>query len=407
MRHACHETRTERRCLVSVVDRLRSKAGQLPAQGDPVVVTARRRALAAVDVVTQALAVDPTLAEPDRQARGFDMITELLRQLVPLARQAALLIESRRLQQLGGPEAELARARLGLVNPVAVDELQALTDRLTCFAAELSAAAWPDWDSPERRMQRALALMPHPVDVADVADQLRALLAPSLALAPVPQALRLQALADQISARPGLCAAPGCQAQLATAATGRPRRFCNAACRQRARRARNAPAGVPDGGHGGGVDQTPAGPVDPSDQDVAGAARLAELLQALPADTRPLPSVASYDHLLARHPSSGRGGGAGEVIPPPFGHDWGDTCVTLLREDGWWSLHSPHAALGVPGFGPHGTIAAGDTDGAQRAAAAAVTRLTGRQVIGWRREELGRTLLATSSWYARLGASPS
>ncbi|MFI6744168.1 hypothetical protein ACIBI9_65885 [Nonomuraea sp. NPDC050451] len=331
----------------------------------------------------------------------------MLRQLVPLARQAALLIESQRLQQLGGPEAELARARLGLVNPVAVDELQALTDRLTCFAAELSAAAWPDWDSPERRMQRAIGLMPDPEDVAHLADQLRTLLAPSLALAPVPQALRLQALADQISARPGLCAAPGCQAQLATAVTGRPRRFCNAACRQRARRARNVPAGVPDGGHGGDVDQTPVGPVDPSDQDVAGAAWLAELLQALPAETRPLPSVAPYDQLLARRPSPGKSGRAGDVIPPPFGHDWGDTCVTLLREDGWWSLHSPHASLGVPGFGPHGTITARGVTAAQRAAAAAVTRLTGRQVLGWTRQEHGRTLRDTSSWSARLGALPS
>ncbi|MFI6290969.1 hypothetical protein ACIBEJ_05250 [Nonomuraea sp. NPDC050790] len=76
--------------------------------------------------------------------------------------------------------------------------------------------------------------------------------------------------------------------------------------------------------------------------------------------------------------------------------------MKLLREDGW---RSPHSSLGVPGYGRHGTIAARDTTEAQRAAA--VTRLTGRQVPGWRREEQGRTLLDTSSWYARVGATPT
>ncbi|WP_147312497.1 hypothetical protein [Thermomonospora umbrina] len=65
---------------------------------------ARRRA---VDAVAVALGVDPTLAEPDR-ARPVDVVSELLRQFQPLARQAAVDLRRRELESVPGGERDIA-----------------------------------------------------------------------------------------------------------------------------------------------------------------------------------------------------------------------------------------------------------------------------------------------------------
>ncbi|REF00615.1 hypothetical protein DFJ69_6170 [Thermomonospora umbrina] len=86
------------------IGHLREAAERLPAEGPPAVREARRRA---VDAVAVALGVDPTLAEPDR-ARPVDVVSELLRQFQPLARQAAVDLRRRELESVPGGERDIA-----------------------------------------------------------------------------------------------------------------------------------------------------------------------------------------------------------------------------------------------------------------------------------------------------------
>lgn len=164
----------------------------------PPVAEARRRSLQAVDVAAEALKIDPTLAEPDR-CRGIDLLTELLRQLKPLARQAETHLEKQRLEQLPGTERQIAR--LGRTNPIALEELDALSRRAVDLAQEIRAAALPDWNTPTRIRERSTRLLPGPDRLEDIAEQLRTAARPSASLShPDPQAVRLTDLADQISA---------------------------------------------------------------------------------------------------------------------------------------------------------------------------------------------------------------
>lgn len=221
----------------SVADSIRSSAARI--QGSAF----RARAEEAAALIAEAMAVDPTLGDVDREMRRCDLLAELMRQLGPLSRQAALLQEARRLDGITGEEADMARLRIGRVNLLAQEETDALLDRLDFLAAELRAAAWPDWDSPARRTQRALATLPGEGRLETIAEELRRAVAPSLAHAPTPEAMRLLALADLIAARPGVCAGPGCEAELpGPASTGRPRRFCCDACRRRGHRRTRTPA---------------------------------------------------------------------------------------------------------------------------------------------------------------------
>ncbi|GAA4522599.1 hypothetical protein GCM10023191_102080 [Actinoallomurus oryzae] len=225
--------------MVDLVDELREKAAQLPADGAPVVQRARGRAEEAVEILTAALDVDPTLVEPDRCLRDVDLVRELLRQLQPLARQAEVELERRRLA--ADPATAHQTGRLGRTNPHALEELEALSRRCVEIAERIAGAALPDWNTPQRIRERSERLLPSAAELEEIADRLRHAVRASLDLPyPAPEAERLAALADQITiatqGRRRRCAGPGCSHVLEPASTGRPRRYCGPTCRQRAHR---------------------------------------------------------------------------------------------------------------------------------------------------------------------------
>lgn len=143
----------------TLLEQLREKAGELPAEGSPEVARARRRALQATATVEAALRVDPTLAAEDR-CRDLDVLDELLRQLKPLARQAQLKTERRRLASLPGTEQQTARA--GTHQPLVLDELDALSQRTLTLAEHIAGQALPDSNTPERIRERSARLLPSP-----------------------------------------------------------------------------------------------------------------------------------------------------------------------------------------------------------------------------------------------------
>lgn len=176
---------------------LRALADRVPAGGSSPASLARRRAAGAAEAVAAALADDPTLAE--RQQRWLGVLAELLRRLTPLARQAALVIESERLSAAGA-----STAHLGRINPLAAEELDAVSARCTELAAQVAAEAWPDWESPARVRELSASRMPDEHELAGIASRLRRAVAAALDLAhPDPDAVRLAALADQIAPQPG------------------------------------------------------------------------------------------------------------------------------------------------------------------------------------------------------------
>jgi hypothetical protein len=173
---------------------LRALADRVPADASPL---ARQRAAGAVEAVAAALVTDPTLAE--RQQRWIDVLAELLRRLTPLARQVSVAIESERLAAGG-----MTTAHLGRINPLAAEELDAVSARCTELAAQVAAEAWPDWQSPARVRELSASRMPGEHELAEIADRLRRAVSPALDLAhPDPEAVRLAALADQIALLPG------------------------------------------------------------------------------------------------------------------------------------------------------------------------------------------------------------
>jgi hypothetical protein len=173
---------------------LRALADRVPADASPL---ARQRAAGAVESVAAALVTDPTLAE--RQQRWLDVLGELLRRLTPLSRQVSAAIESERLAADG-----MSTAHLGRINPLAAEELDAVSARCTEIAAQVAAEAWPDWESPARVRELSASRMPGEHELAEIADRLRRAVSPALDLAhPAPEAVRLAALADQIAPLPG------------------------------------------------------------------------------------------------------------------------------------------------------------------------------------------------------------
>ena len=215
-------------------------ADAVPA-GEPVLDRARARGRRAAAIAVAAVEVDPTLlADTWDRRRGLELLAEMLRQLRPLARQAEHTLEHARLTDAGAPAEQIAR--IGRINPHAPDELDALSARAVEIADQLAADALPDWNTPRRIRERSARLLPHPGFLTQLATELAAAVRPAAELDyPAPAAIRLAALADQLHAeahqRPRHCAAPGCQTALDTADTGRPRLYCGATCRQRARRA--------------------------------------------------------------------------------------------------------------------------------------------------------------------------
>jgi len=69
------------------VQHLDTLADKIPG-GQPMLERARARATQAAKIVSAAVETDPTLLDHDR-SRDLDVCTEILRQLQPLARQAA------------------------------------------------------------------------------------------------------------------------------------------------------------------------------------------------------------------------------------------------------------------------------------------------------------------------------
>jgi hypothetical protein len=196
-RAACRQSGAEPgdRAAARVVAELRALADRMAAGDSPPASVARQRAAGATEVVAAALAADPTLAE--RQQRWLGVLAELLRRLTPLARQVAVSAESERLSAAGA-----STAHLGRINPLAAEELDAVLARCTELAAQVAAAAWPDWESPARVRELSSRRMPHESVLAEIADTLRRAVAPALALPyPDPEAVRLAALAEQIAAQ--------------------------------------------------------------------------------------------------------------------------------------------------------------------------------------------------------------
>jgi hypothetical protein len=168
---------------------LRALADRVPQT----VTLARQRAVSAAEAAAAALGTDPTLAE--RQQRWLNVLAELLRRLTPLARQASAAIESERLSAAGA-----STAHLGRINPLATEELDAASARCPELAAQVAAAAWPDWNTPPRIRELSSSRMPGEHELAEIADTLRRAVAPALDLPyPDPEAVRLAALADQIA----------------------------------------------------------------------------------------------------------------------------------------------------------------------------------------------------------------
>jgi hypothetical protein len=226
---------------VEIAGELRALAARVPADGAPPASLAPQRAADAAEAVAAALGTDPTLAE--RQQRNLDLLYELLRRLAPLARQAAAELERQRLAAAGADTAHLGRR-----NPLAPEELDAVSGRCPVIAARIAAAVLPDWDSPRRVRELSASRLPRAHELAEIADRLRRAVAPALDLPhPAPEAVRLAALAELIAPRAAggrRCAGPGCDRELEAAPTGRRRFYCGPACRQRARRSRLELAGT-------------------------------------------------------------------------------------------------------------------------------------------------------------------
>jgi hypothetical protein len=200
---------------VELAAELRSLAGRVPGYSPPASL-ARQRAVAAAEAVAAALSADPTLAE--RQQRGGDVLCAVLRRLGPLARQASVALESERLSAAGA-----STAHLGLVNPMAMEELDAVSARCAVLARQITSAAWADWDSPQRGLELSVSRLPDAQDLAEIANRLRRAVAPALDLPyPAPEAVRLAALAEQIAPRGQR--GSGCAPALAATGRSRPRR---------------------------------------------------------------------------------------------------------------------------------------------------------------------------------------
>ncbi|MFE9247146.1 hypothetical protein [Nocardiopsis sp. NPDC006938] len=234
--HAHPEVRRARRGITEHLERLATRTGEDTAD--------RRRILQAL---AEQLESDPTLAVRGEGLRWLDLIGELVRQLGPLGRQAALVAERDRLEAdatLTDTERRRAVNRLGKLNTLAPAEYAALRGRADELLQELAALARSDWHTRERRRALALEMMPRTNSgtrpLAEIADQLRRSVADAVAIDPdLPEAHRLLDLAEEIEAagQPRACAAPGCTEPLPPAEPGRERRYCSPPCRRRARRA--------------------------------------------------------------------------------------------------------------------------------------------------------------------------
>jgi len=74
-------------------------------------------------------------------------------------------------------------AHLGRINPVAIEELDAVSARCPELAAQVAAEAWPDWNTePRIRELSAIRLALRAHELPQIADWLRQVLAGALDL---------------------------------------------------------------------------------------------------------------------------------------------------------------------------------------------------------------------------------
>lgn len=137
--------------MFDFAEKLREMAANIPDGDAPALRNAHARAVRAAEIVTAALDIDPTLRE--HGLRDLDLCAEILRQLRPLARQAAQFLEHQRLTEAGAPTREIAR--IGKVREGAPAEVEDLSARAVEIAERISAAALPDWDTPVRIRERS------------------------------------------------------------------------------------------------------------------------------------------------------------------------------------------------------------------------------------------------------------
>ncbi|MBN9747756.1 hypothetical protein DMP23_42840 [Amycolatopsis sp. A1MSW2902] len=179
------------------VKRLNELAARIPG-GEPVLDRARARAARAAAIASAAVETNPTLLDYGRD-RDLYICAEILRQLRPLARQASLALEHARLTENSAPPEEFAR--IGKINPLAPDELDALSERAVERAEAVAAAALPDWNTPLRIRERSERLLPSPDYLTRIAKQLAEAVRPAAELRyPADATVQLAALADQLRA---------------------------------------------------------------------------------------------------------------------------------------------------------------------------------------------------------------
>lgn len=191
--------------------------------------------------LAQALEQDPMLGLDPQTPRLVDLLAELVCQLGPLTRQAALVVEAERLEQdttLTEPDRSRALMRLGKLNPHAPAEAQSVATRIEELTAQIRERAVPGGDTLERRRSLAEERLDRRT-LAEAAALLRYAVRDAAAIAPdLPEIVMVLAAAETVEqASTGTaCAAPGCAAPLPPAAPGRVRRYCSPGCRTRARR---------------------------------------------------------------------------------------------------------------------------------------------------------------------------
>ncbi|MFC5183631.1 hypothetical protein [Actinomadura harenae] len=203
---------------------------------------------------------------------------------------------------------------------------------------------------------------------------------------------------------PRRCASAVCSKLLPPDAGPR-RRYCSPACRQEAHHARHRYA-------------------DPTSEQTrhrrAWASRRAEVADAAATLRLPLSDLTTRMTRMTSDTDGRRGAmtaAAAEVLAAPrerrpqpepeseaqtgggHGGGWDDTDACLWRDEGRWGLTGLDGDIEAPEFGCSATACAPATPpGAQAAAAAAITAITGRAVTGWDRDAWARSVYGPASW---------
>ncbi|MEV0408572.1 hypothetical protein [Actinoallomurus sp. NPDC050550] len=91
---------------------------------------------------------------------------------------------------------------------------------------------------------------------------------------------------------------------------------------------------------------------------------------------------------------------SGQAVQP-----WDRGDFALWRSEGRWFLYDPDGQqVEDDHFGYGGTLSPRAVTAAQRAAATAIRRITGRRVTGWDPDQSSRSIHGDSSWHATLSS---